>query len=426
MISLYKNKYLYCPDTNTLLNREYEGTFYKYRAKEKRQVEDVPIDLQTIRLKTRKLNQLVFNVTHSCNMKCAYCSYQDNYLHERKTTSKILALDHAKQGMHYAYDITKGRENRELSIGFYGGEPLLQFELIREIVKYAKTLFKGWNLKFHITTNGTLLTDKIVQFFSTNHFQVFISLDGSKHNHDSRRVLTDGTGTFDLIKSKLENIKRKYPEFYRKHVSFSAVHSRDLPMKEIFGFFKDNPLVNKNFMMFNSVNFMDTDYYERYPYDEKVNQQYYDEIIEGILKKVKVGKALCSVEDNLYKGITDVLKRLSIKRMTTLAGACFISKRLFIDAYGNFHICEKINSKFPIGHVYSGFNFDRIAEIMQEYTQLINTHCLKCTVRYLCQRCYVHFAGDGVLKINSQFCEYSRKALGQIEKVIQLKENNIL
>lgn len=84
-------------------------------------------------------------------------------------------------------------------IGFYGGEPLLAFSLIRKIVEYAETVFLGKEIKFFITTNATLLTEEISKFLLDHNFRVTFSIDGPKKVHDQNRIFPDGRGTFDKV-----------------------------------------------------------------------------------------------------------------------------------------------------------------------------------------------------------------------------------
>jgi radical SAM protein with 4Fe4S-binding SPASM domain len=96
---------------------------------------------------------------------------------------------------------------------------------------------------------------------------------------------------------------------------------------------------------------------------------------------------------------------LEVKRPTTLVGSCYFDDRLFIDAEGRFHICDKMNDKFPFGDVNSGFDFEKMDKIVREFTGLIKTHCLDCDARLLCHRCYIHFAKNGVFTVDPVFCE---------------------
>ena len=128
------------------------------------------------------------------------------------------------------------------NIGFYGGEPLLKFDLIRRIVEYAEAYSKGKQLSFNITTNGSLLSGNIVRYFSEHHIKTLISLDGIKKVQDKNRVFSSGTGTFDVIATRLEEIRKDYPEYYHT-ISFNSVLT---PGNDIDAVMKDKMICLSN------------------------------------------------------------------------------------------------------------------------------------------------------------------------------------
>lgn len=99
-----------------------------------------------------------------------------------------------KKAIDFLKEHSQNAENRH--IGFYGGEPLLNFELIERAVEYAKKLF-GEDMSFAITTNATLVNDKIAEYFAKNNFNIIISLDGPQEMHDANRLMVNGTGSFE-------------------------------------------------------------------------------------------------------------------------------------------------------------------------------------------------------------------------------------
>lgn len=120
--------------------------------------------------------------------------------------------------------LKRSRDAKLVSIGFYGGEPLLEFELIKQIVEYAERVFVGKYLKFTMTTNCSLINDEITDFLYLHSFNILISLDGPKNLHDSKRIFAvNGCGTFDVIMEKLKLIKCKYPDYYKKNITFNTV-----------------------------------------------------------------------------------------------------------------------------------------------------------------------------------------------------------
>ncbi|MEA3295822.1 MAG: radical SAM protein [Patescibacteria group bacterium] len=135
------------------------------------------------------MNQLSLEITQNCNLRCKYCVYGEDYFYYRSRSNKEMEYEVTKKGIEYVFNIINERNKKEFSLSFYGGEPLLNFEIIKKIVKYSKKLFNKWKLRFSITTNGTLIDEEIINFLILNNFQVLISLDGPKDVHDAKRII---------------------------------------------------------------------------------------------------------------------------------------------------------------------------------------------------------------------------------------------
>jgi len=146
-------------------------------------------------------------VTRACNLRCKYCYFRDSdykplYM-ELETAKKIID----KCGAYC-------RQNKkELTIHFFGGEPLLNFELIKKMTEYASSRLEDVKLGYTITTNGTLFTKEIAEFLKKNNFEVRVSFDGCMETHDKQRVAIDGKGS---SKDILEGIK-----FFRNYLKMS-------------------------------------------------------------------------------------------------------------------------------------------------------------------------------------------------------------
>lgn len=104
------------------------------------------------------LSLMTLQVTQNCNLRCKYCVYSGSYIN-RTHTNKRMTWEVAKRAVDFYYEHTKN--SKEVSLGFYGGEPLLEIALIRKVVEYAEELFKGKKLSFNMTTNATLFTNEI-------------------------------------------------------------------------------------------------------------------------------------------------------------------------------------------------------------------------------------------------------------------------
>lgn len=169
----------------------------------------------------RKIAKITLQVTQGCNLRCKYCIYSEEInAHQRSHSNKRMSWETAKKGIDFLRE--HSIDSEKVNIGFYGGEPLLEFPLIRRAIAYARDVFDGKEISFAITTNGTLLTDEIIDFFAKEDVNLVISLDGPREIHDKSRVFADGHGSFDAVMKNVNRLKERSPEYARR-LSFSMV-----------------------------------------------------------------------------------------------------------------------------------------------------------------------------------------------------------
>lgn len=180
----------------------------------------------------RCIGTIALQVTQGCNLRCKYCAYSgsyDNRVHSSKRMSKEIAF----KAIDFLFDHSIDRDR--VSLGFYGGEPLLELDLIKECVKYAKKKSIGKELMFNITSNTTLITDEVLKFLYDNEFSLTVSLDGDRQAHDKNRVFAaNGAGTFSVVMQILEKIQTQYPDYMeRVHINAVIDPTTDFDCKQI-------------------------------------------------------------------------------------------------------------------------------------------------------------------------------------------------
>jgi len=424
-IYLCDNKYYYCSDTNTLLNAELAELYKENSDERKINITDISVDIDSVRDNLKKVKQIIFEGTQKCNLQCAYCTYESGeYKYSRQPgSSKSLTFDTAKRSINHIWDIIKDRDNKELTIGFYGGEPLLNFGTIKKIVSYAKELLRGWSIKFTMTTNGTLLNRQTIDYIINENFLIHVSLDGPQQSHDSKRTFKNSKGSYHKVMENLSLLKSVDEKYYRDQVYFSVVYSKDLPFENLFHFFRNEELVNRNETKLGYVTSTDTSYYDKYPFDKELFDKSKERIFDSIKSKENEGKELLPIE-RAFCSQQHILKESLLRReFTTLMGTCFYDSRLYVDAVGGFHICEKINPRFQFGNAYDGFDFHKMVDITTQYVQLLKENCAQCEVRFICNKCYIHFAKDGSFQVSDEYCKKERLAIKKmLENTIYLQE----
>jgi uncharacterized protein len=150
------------------------------------------------------LQTLVLNLTNQCNLSCQYCyEYGEDKVATPDGKPKFMDLETARSSVDFLLKQSAGR--RALHITFFGGETLMNFPLLKQVVGYANEQAKAHSLSidFSLTTNATLLTPAIIAFLSENRIGVTVSMDGPKEMHDKLRVFAGGRGSYDIIEPRV-------------------------------------------------------------------------------------------------------------------------------------------------------------------------------------------------------------------------------
>lgn len=171
------------------------------------------------------------HIAHNCNLACDYCNVDKGH-YEGISHSSFMSVDTAKKAIDFLASSTK---RDKLLIIFWGGEPLLNYSLIKWCVDYTKN-FSAFEWSFFVQSNGTLINDEKARYMKQNNFQVAISLDGPPDIHDRHRVGADGQGTFDNVKRGLTALREA--GFDQIQVSCVLTKESVGRYREIYDYFK--------------------------------------------------------------------------------------------------------------------------------------------------------------------------------------------
>ena len=165
------------------------------------------------RMVAAPVKAMCLHIAHDCNLRCNYCfAAQGDFGGERK----LMPLEIGKKAIDFLIQNSQGRRNLELD--FFGGEPLMNFDVVKAIVAYAREQEKIYNknFRFTITTNGLLLSDDKIDFINQEMSNVVLSIDGRKEINDQLRVRVDGSGSYDSILPKYQRLveKRGRDQYY--------------------------------------------------------------------------------------------------------------------------------------------------------------------------------------------------------------------
>lgn len=187
------------------------------------------------------LHNLVFEVTDNCNLKCEYCVYSDIYEGFDRRKGQRLSFRRAKLMLDYLIklwsDNKKNIYYKDLFLGFYGGEPLLNIKLIKEIIDYMDLNCKDIRHKIIYTmTTNALLLDKYMDYLVEKNIHLLISLDGSKTGNSYRRT-ANNKESFEKVFTNVINLKEKYPSYFESNINFNSVITDRNSLDDIYDFF---------------------------------------------------------------------------------------------------------------------------------------------------------------------------------------------
>jgi len=352
-----------------------------------------------IKFQLANTNQVSFEVTDSCNLKCEYCVYGEYYVNRDKPMNINLNSEIAKKTLVYLVNLWNSSLNRShkkmIAIGFYGGEALLNMDFIIDIVNYSKKItLKHSYFSYHMTTNGVLL-DKYIDFLVENDFNISISLDGGLESNNKYRKFPNQQSAFKVIYKNILLIQNKYPEYFKRRIGFISVLHNQNSEKEIYNFF--NYKFDKTPLVLN----LDTDSINPDLIDEfkKMQQTDMDSISDIRFNKFKKTHVVGNVVDFTnfvftYSGYVknNYLGLLSNKRESKLpTGTCeTFSRKIFITARGKILPCERIGHQFKVGSVNEKdiqLNFEKIANQYNGYFDKIDQLCNKCFLKNSCGVC---------------------------------------
>ena len=341
-----------------------------------------------------KLCRMTFQITQDCNLRCDYCIYSGDY--QNRTHSKLeMDFETVKKGLDYL--LAHSCQSKNILIGFYGGEPLLKFDLIKKSVAYADKLFEGKPVSYQITSNITLLTEEMMDFLVEHGFNVLFSFDGPEEIHDkNRKFKGNGKGTFGVVIPKLYEFKNKYPDFFETNVSVNTVLDSENSFLAVDRYFRSQDLfLDKQI----SSNMVDMKYRK---ITKKTNGKFYEEYNYELFKTflLRLGwlhnyKESVLLKEKMFQIVKSrVGKENGTRREVPLkshrSGPCIPGiDRLFVTAEGKLYPCERVSESSCatcIGSIESGIDLLAVQRLMN-IEKLSSEKCRKCWAYFNCLVC---------------------------------------
>lgn len=376
----------------------------------------------------RSLGSLTLQVTRNCNLRCEYCIYSENKnKHQRAHSNDVMSFETAKKALDFYREHINDTD--QAIIGFYGGEPLLEIDLIRKVVDYAEQIFEGRQIHYTITTNATLLTKDTIDFLLDHDFSTVISLDGPERIQDRNRHFKNGDGTYQIVMSNLEKYCLAKP-VDSSNLAINMVIDPDVEYKDLesllaLPFLADIRVHSSPIEEDGRFLPLSKDYISNYNYDLFVALVQRFRATEPVYSNGHVKSRLSDINRGVEK-----INRGVINLIDAPSGPCIPGKtKLFVDCFGNMYPCERVNENegMRIGTLEKGFDFDKV-KLLLNISRLNADRCKKCWAFSLCNICAtkVDVKSGCLCGISGQHCENSRAdALYKLLYKILVYENEV-
>ena len=314
---------------------------------------------------------LCLHIAHDCNLACRYCFAEEGEYHGRRA---LMSYETGKQALDFLIANSGNRKN--LEVDFFGGEPLMNFDVVKQLVAYGREQEKlhDKHFRFTLTTNGVLLNDDIMEFANKEMDNVVLSIDGRKEVNDRMRPFRKGAGSYDLIVPKFQKLaeSRNQERYYVRgtythfNTDFSkdVLHLADLGFKQI----SVEPVVAQP-----------TDEYALQEEDLPVLFEEYDKLAAEMVRRNREGNSF-----NFFHFMIDleggpcVYKRLS--------GCGSGTEYLAVTPWGDLYPCHQFvgNEDFLMGNVWDGVKNTNLQDEFKCCNVYAKEKCRKCFARFYC------------------------------------------
>lgn len=365
-------------------------------------IDFLKIDGDVVKNNLIDLKQLVFEVTDSCNLKCKYCGYGELYEGYDDRKNQKLSFTKAQLILNYLAGLWTKPIGYSLvqpiTIGFYGGEPLMNMPFIKQVVQYTESLGNvGKKFHYNMTTNGLLLK-KQMAYLAEKDFSLLISLDGNEVDH-CYRVDAKNRNSHKRVVENVRLLQQTYPDYFNRQIRFNTVLHNINSVESAYRYIKDNfgkdtsisPLNNSGIRSDKLADFMKT--YQNV--DESIKKAGNCEQLEAemFIKSPNIdqlARFLYSFSGNVYDSYNDLFVNRNNFKISPTGTCTPFLKKMFVTVSGKILSCERVNHEFAWGQAYDNkldLDLHTIAERFNNYVFRYLKQCNNCTVNRVCSQC---------------------------------------
>ncbi len=327
--------------------------------------------LDEVKKRKTVVKALCLHIAHDCNLACKYCFAEEGEYHGRRA---LMSYEVGKKALDFL--IANSGSRRNLEVDFFGGEPLLNWQVVKDLVAYGREQEKAHDkhFRFTVTTNGVLLDDEIEAFVNREMDNVVLSLDGRPEVNDRMRPFRNGSGSYSLIVPKFQkladsrNQERYYVRgtFTRENLDFSEdiLHFADLGFKQM----SIEPVVGD-----------ESDPYAIRESDLPVIMEEYDKLAKIMIEREKSGNGF-----HFFHFMIDLESGPCVAKR--LSGCGSGTEYLAVTPWGDLYPCHQFvgQEKFLMGNVDDGIVKPEIADDFRSCNVYTKEKCRSCFAKFYC------------------------------------------
>ncbi len=344
---------------------------------------------------------LCLHVAHTCNLNCSYCFASQGKYHGERA---IMSLDVGKRALDFLVENSGSRRN--LEVDFFGGEPLMNFDMIKKLVAYARKIEKkaGKNFRFTLTTNGVLVDDDVIDFANKEMSNVVLSLDGRKEVHDRYRVDFAGNGSWENIVPKFQRFveKRGNKNYYMRG---TFTHANPDFLKDI------EEMLSLGFteLSMEPVVCAPDEPSALTEEDLPIVLKQYEKLAELMLERYRKGKPF-----TFYHYMLDLKSGPCIYKRISGCGSG--TEYMAVTPWGDLYPCHQFvgEERFRLGNVYTGVENTEIQDEFAACNVYTRPECRECWAKLYCSggcAANAYHATGSVNGIYEYGCELFKKRM---------------
>ena len=317
------------------------------------------------------IKALCLHIAHTCNLNCSYCFASQGKYHGERA---LMSYEVGKRALDFLIENSGSRRN--LEVDFFGGEPLMNFDVVKRLVEYARSIEKekGKNFRFTLTTNGVLVDDDVIDFADREMSNVVLSLDGRKEVHDRYRVDYAGNGSWDKIVPKFQRFvearggKNYYmrgtfthanPDFLEDIKTMLDLGFSELSMEPVVAAAGDPAALTEA--------------------DKPIVMKQYEQLAELMLERDKEGKPFTFYHYMIdLKGGPCIYKRIS--------GCGSGTEYMAVTPWGDLYPCHQFvgDEKFKLGDIWHGVDNTAVQDEFASCNVYAREECRDCWAKLYC------------------------------------------